>query len=117
MCDRAHHTLQFLTLEGEHLETLTGYGLPANLDTRGDLMVVPELHARVTLLDKKNQVAARLGDDVERVTKNKGLRAKPDQWKDGRFVHPHDACFDNHGNIFVAEWVGTGRVSRLKKVS
>ena len=117
VCDRAHHTLQFLTLEGEHLETLTGYGLPANLDTRGDLMVVPELHARVTLLDKKNQVAARLGDDVERVTKNKGLRAKPDQWKDGRFVHPHDACFDNHGNIFVAEWVGTGRVSRLKKVS
>jgi hypothetical protein len=32
-------------------------------------------------------------------------------------VHPHDACFDNKGNIYVAEWVQTGRVTKLKKVS
>ena len=33
VCDRAHHTLQYLSLEGQHLTTLRGYGLPANIDS------------------------------------------------------------------------------------
>jgi hypothetical protein len=117
VCDRAHHTLQYMTLDGEYLETLTGYGLPANIDTYENLLLVPELHARVTLLDEKNQVVARLGEDVERVTTQKGIRSDETQWKDGKFVHPHDACFDAAGNILVAEWVNSGRVSKLKRLS
>lgn len=35
----------------------------------------------------------------------------------GRFVHPHDACFDADGNIFVAEWVATGRVTKLQRMT
>jgi hypothetical protein len=118
VCDRAHHTLQYLSLEGQHLTTLRGYGLPANIDSYKNLLLVPELHARVTLLNEKNEVVARLGDDVEGVVKKKQVnRGNPKTWIDGKFVHPHDACFDNEGNIFVAEWVATGRVSRLKRVS
>ena len=44
------------------------------------------------------------------------LRTKPKEWLPGKFVHPHDAAFDKDGNIFVVEWVSTGRVSFLKKV-
>ncbi len=33
------------------------------------------------------------------------------------FAFVHDACFDATGNIFVAEWVDTGRISKLRKVS
>ena len=70
------------------------------------------------LLGDENKVIARLGDDVEGVVKKKTVdRSKPETWVKGKFVHPHDACFDNNGNIIVAEWVSTGRVSRLKKVS
>jgi len=117
VCDRAHHTLQCFSMNGEYQETLTGYGLPANLDTWKGLMVVPELHARVSILDEQNRVVARLGDDVERVTRlEKDVRANPDRWIDGKFVHPHDACFDADGNIFVAEWVATGRVSKLRRL-
>lgn len=118
VCDRAHHTLQYLTLDGKYLETLSGFGLPANLDSYKNLLLVPELHARVTLLGDNNEVVARLGDDVEGVVKQKKVnRGKPETWVSGKFVHPHDACFDNDGNIIVAEWVATGRVSRLKKIS
>jgi len=119
VCDRAHHTLQYLTLDGKHLETLTGYGLPANIDTWKDLMIVPELVARVTILDAENRVVARLGDDVERISADAkhAIRNDPNQWQAGRFVHPHDACFDADGNIFVAEWVGSGRVSKLKRLA
>lgn len=117
VCDRAHHTLQTLTMEGKHIQTIAGFGLPANCDTWNDLLLVPELHARVTLLDKENQVVAHLGDDVKRVTSEKGIRADRQKWQPGRFVHPHDACFTPAGDIFVAEWVATGRVSRLKRLS
>ncbi len=118
ICDRAHHTLQVLTMDGEHIRTLDGFGLPANIDTLGDLMLVPELHARVTLLDKDYRPVVRLGADVERVTKTvKDVRGDEAKWLDGKFVHPHDACFGANGDIFVAEWVKTGRVSKLKKLS
>ena len=116
ICDRAHHTLQYLTTDGEYIETLEGYGLPANADTWNNLLLIPELHARVTLLDEKNKVVARLGEDVQRVTSGNNIRGNSKEWIDGKFVHPHDACFDADGNIFVAEWVATGRVSKMKRL-
>ena len=103
-------------MDGKYVETLTGYGLPANAETWKNLMVIPELHARITLLNEKNEVVARLGDDVQRVTTEKGIRNDPSKWINGKFVHPHDACFDRDGSIFVAEWVSTGRITKLKKV-
>ena len=118
VCDRAHHTLQYFNMDGKYLETLKGYGLPANCDTYKNLLLVPELHARVTLLNEKNEIVVQLGEDVERVTKTvKGVRNDPKKWIDGKFVHPHDACFDHDGNILVAEWVATGRVTRLCRLS
>lgn len=118
VCDRGHHTLQYFTMDGKYIKTIEGYGLPANIDSWKNLLLVPELHARVTLLNEKNEVVARLGDDVERVTKKvKGVRNDSKKWRAGKFVHPHDACFDENGNIFVAEWVSTGRVTRLRRLS
>lgn len=119
VCDRANNTLQYFDMDGKYQETLTGYGLPANAETWKNLLVIPELHARITLLDEKNNVVARLGDDVQRVTGKDGgqIRGNAELWKDGKFVHPHDACFGHDGSIFVAEWVATGRVSRLKRLA
>jgi len=114
--DRAKHRLQFFNLAGQYLRTMDGFGMPANVDAYQELLMVPELHARISLLGPNNQVVAHLGADVERVTTGDSIRTKPDQWLDGKFVHPHDACFDHQGNILVAEWVGTGRVSKLTRV-
>ena len=116
ICDRAHHTVQYLTMEGKHIKTQSGYGLPANIDTWKNLMLVPELHARVTILNEKDEVVARLGDDAKRIKSVKGIRNDRKKWLDGRFVHPHDACFGANGDIFVAEWVATGRISKLKRL-
>ena len=93
---------------------------PADIDTRGDLMLVPDLHARITILGKDNQVVAQLGDDPTWLKKvlanNFAMRKQPARWKSGKFIHPHDACFDHDGNIYLAEWVAIGRISVLKKV-
>jgi hypothetical protein len=117
--DRAHNTLQVFSIDGQYLRTIPGFGLPANIDTHGDWMLVPELVARVSILDKQFNPVATLGDDRQRILQDKDssggftIRTKESAWQDGKFVHPHDACFDNEGNIFVAEWVATGRITKL----
>ena len=120
VCDRANKRLQFFDLEGKYLGKLDGFLFPADIDIRGDVMLVPDLHCRITLLDKENKVVAQLGDDEawrkQALDKFK-MRGQRDKWQPGRFIHPHDACFDRDGNIFVAEWVQTGRVTKLRKVS
>jgi hypothetical protein len=121
VADRAHHTLQIFSLEGEYLRTIEGFGLPANIDTHGDLMLVPELVARVSILDKDFKTVATVGDDRTRILEDKesnggfSIRANASTWQDGKFIHPHDACFDVEGNIFVAEWVSTGRITKLTR--
>ncbi len=123
IADRANKRLQWFTLEGKHLKTLDGFILPANVDIRGDVMLVPDLSARLTLLDKDDKVITQLGEDPEwraQVLKD-GMKLRKDVkgegWVSGKFLHPHDACFDPAGNIFVAEWVQSGRITKLRKVS
>ena len=70
---------------------------------------------RVTLLDRQNQVIGHLGDNGPESWKT--LRTGPrENFPAGRFVCPHSATFDRHGNIFVVEWVEVGRVTKLRKV-
>lgn len=120
VADRANARLQYFTLDGRHLGIVNSVSFPAHFDIRGDVLLVPDLHARVTLLDKQNQVITHLGYDPEwtkKVLDGFKMRGQPAQWEDGRFIHPHDACFDRAGNIFVVEWVLGGRVSFLKAVA
>jgi len=121
VADRANARLQWFTLEGKHLKTLNGFILPANVDSYKDTLLVPDLSARITLLDKDDNLI-HLGEDEawrKRVlANNKALRRQPKgkDWRAGRFIHPHDACFDADGNIIVAEWVHTGRITMLRKL-
>jgi hypothetical protein len=99
---------------------MDGYLFPANIDTLGELMLVPDLHARITLLDGQDQVVAQLGEDIawrSQVLDGFKLRNEPTRWQAGKFLHPHDACFDPQGNIFVAEWVATGRITKLRPLA
>lgn len=123
VADRANKRLQWFTMEGKHVKTLDGFILPANVDSLGGVLLVPDLSARITLLDKDDKVIAHLGEDDAwraQVLKD-GMKmrssAKGEEWVSGKFLHPHDACFDPAGNIFVAEWVNTGRITKLRKLT
>lgn len=118
VADRANHRLQRFTLEGKHIDFVDGTTLPCHFSVykNGDV-VIPDLGAKVTLLDRNNQVIGHLGDDSAANTWGQ-LRKEPrDKFAPGKFVCPHGACFDHAGNIFVVEWVEVGRVTKLRRVS
>jgi hypothetical protein len=121
VADRVNGRLQWFSLNGKHLQTRDGFILPANADVYGELLLVPDLSARITLLGRENKVLTQMGEDSDwrkAVLKDAmALRNQPDQWQDGKFLHPHDACFDREGNILVAEWVATGRITRLRRLT
>jgi hypothetical protein len=116
VADRGNKRLQRFTLDGKHIEFVAGTTLPCHFSTHknGDV-VIPDLGAKVTLLDKNNQLITHLGDDSE---SKWGDVRKLDRsaFKPGKFVCPHGASFDRKGNIFVTEWVEVGRVTKLRKV-
>lgn len=116
VADRSNKRLQRFTLDGKHIDFLYGTTAPCYFSfyKNGDL-VIPDLFARVTLMDRNNKIITELGDD----SKSDYMETRKltrDHFTPGKFVCPHGACFDHAGNIYVVEWVEVGRVSRLRKV-
>jgi DNA-binding beta-propeller fold protein YncE len=111
--------LHAFTLDCKHHSYLpTPVRSPRHFDRLGNLVVIPDLDAVVTLVDEKNQVVAQLGDGFTTFAEVRSLRTKSrDQFKPGQFICPHDAAFDpRDGSIYVSEWVDVGRVTKLQKV-
>lgn len=99
------------------LSLLPGLSAPADLDFQDELIVVADLHARVHLLDSNLQLIAQLGLDADwtqQVLNDPTIRQNPARWPAGRFLHPHDACFDREGNLLVTEWLRPGRITLLR---
>ncbi|MBI5864094.1 MAG: hypothetical protein HZB38_06265, partial [Planctomycetes bacterium] len=114
VADRSNRRLQYFSLDGRHLGFVTDeMRSPCHFHERKGVLLVPDLEARVTLLDRENKLIAHLGDGG-----NFALRDKPrEQFVPGKFIAPHSAIFDREGNIFVVEWVELGRVTKLRKLA
>jgi hypothetical protein len=117
VADRSNHRLQYFSMDGKFLEVQKGahVNLPCHFDERGGVLLVPDLGARVSLLNRDNQLIAHLGDDSSSDWRKTRLAAR-EAFQPGKFVSPHAAMFDRDGNIFVVEWVEVGRVTKLRHV-
>jgi hypothetical protein len=62
--DRHNNRLRTLSLDGKHVAFSGGVNLPCHLHERRGVMVVPDLGARVTLIDRDNRVITHLGEDA-----------------------------------------------------
>jgi hypothetical protein len=116
IADRGNSRIQRFTLDGRHIDFVSGTNMPCHFSffKNGDV-VVPDLGARVTLMDRDNRVITHLGDDSSSKWRDTRIQSR-DHFIPGKFVAPHGACFDHEGNIFVVEWVEVGRVTKLRKV-
>src|ERR1041385_1796896 len=110
-CDRANMRVVHLSLEGEFLGVVAkDLLLPAAVAIYGDYAAIGELKGQVTILDKAGKVVLRLGSNTEPGVG--GNQVKPELWRPGVVVSPHGVAFNEHGDLFVAEYSVFGRVHR-----
>jgi DNA-binding beta-propeller fold protein YncE len=88
---------------------------PCGFVTLGDNLYIPELRARLAILDKQDKLVCYLGDN-EKVCDIPGWpNHKPELIEAGKFNSPHGMAVDPAGNIYVAEWIVGGRLTKLIK--
>ena len=115
----ANSRIQYFDLSGRPGPVVKdGVRWPSTFDFLGDTLLMPDLKAVVTLFDKQNRPLVQLGDGRQADGRTyEGIRNQErTAFTPGRFVAPHAACFAPNGDIYVAEWVEVGRVTRLRKL-
>ncbi len=115
IADRGNRRILRYTLDDKPIDTAEGAGQFCHFQQHGDLIVVPDLGSRVHIM-KGNAVVSTFGAPVEgKPNPNRTTQNRAD-FVPGQFVAPHGATFDKEGNIFVAEWVEIGRMTKLRRV-
>ena len=120
VADRENQRIQVFDLEGKPLREVKDVEhdllrRPCHMHPFADELAVADLAGRVTLLDSALGLVAQLGDnpDPAKRARNDVL---PPEWKDGEFISPHCANWDSAGNLYVTDWVSTGRITKLARV-
>jgi len=118
VADRGNRRIVRYTLDDKPIDIVEGTKAPCHFHQQKEMLVVPDLQCRVTLLDKDNKVIEHLGDGDYQGKQNQ-LRVSENRadFEPGKFITPHGAWFDHAGDIFVTEWVEIGRVTKLRKVA
>ena len=116
--DRSNGRLQRFSMDGKHMGFLTdGMRRPCHFDQakNGDLLI-PDLWGVVTIYDRQNKAVAELGDNQKVWEKQGWPNLARETWQPGKFISPHAACWDKHGDMYVVEWIEVGRVTKLRRV-
>jgi hypothetical protein len=125
VADRMNHRIQVFDMEGHYIRTFAENitNTPTVFSIWEDYLIVGELEARILLFDKHDQYCGELGNGRE-YTELKGWpnrlgeNKKPTRANDlvyGKFNSPHGCDTDSKGNIYVAEWLIGGRLTKLER--
>lgn len=118
VADRGNFSIQVFTLDGEHKRFIDNdMDMPCSFYFHDGLMYFPDLHSRVTIFDEQDRLVTHLGED-QQAYKQKGWPNLPKPYfRPGRFSSPHGLCVDSHGDVYVAEWISDGRLTKLKRTN
>lgn len=108
IADRANNRLEVFSLDLEYKRTVGDVRLPCCFYQHDGHLYIPELGARVTVLDAEDKVVARLGD-------GQGVPAAQIEKHPAKFAHPHALTLDSAGNLYILEWLPYGRVRKFAK--
>jgi hypothetical protein len=114
VADRNNHRIQVFTLDGRHKRFMDhNLDLPCSFYFYQDEIYIPDLHSRVTILDANDRLITHLGED-QMAYKQPGWPNLPKTYyRSDKFSSPHGVCVDSQGNVYVAEWISDGRITKL----
>ncbi|MFL5339502.1 MAG: twin-arginine translocation signal domain-containing protein [Gemmataceae bacterium] len=110
IADRHNDRIEVYSLELQYKRTVGDVRTPCCFYEHNGFLFVPELGQRVSVLDPADKVVARLGDGagIKDIGKPEIYSKLPD-----KFAFPHALTLDSKGNLYVLEWVPTGRPRKL----
>ncbi|MDF2959581.1 MAG: hypothetical protein K0S39_1316 [Paenibacillus sp.] len=116
VADRSNNRIQVFTMEGEHLRFITGdMKRPCSFYFHGTDLYFPDLDSRLTVMNGDDEIILHLGDDPE-ANKQQGWPNLPKSYfRPDKFSSPHGVCVDSHGDVYLAEWISDGRITKLIK--
>jgi hypothetical protein len=107
IADRVNNRVEVYSLELDYKRTLPDFRLPCCFYQHDGLLYVPELGARVSILDADDKVLAQLGDGKD--VKAEEIKDHPD-----KFATPHALTVASNGDLYVIEWLPYGRPRKFK---
>jgi peptidylamidoglycolate lyase len=107
IADRTNGRLEVYSLDLEYKRTVPEMKAPCCFYQHDGHLYIPELGARVSIIDAKDQVVARLGDGS--AIKKEEIEAHPEA-----FATPHALTVDSRGDLYVLEWLPNGRPRKFK---
>ncbi len=115
VADRSNHCVQVYGLDGKFKYSF-GHGIvysPCGFTPYGEFLIIPEIHARVAVLDTQKNLVCYLGENVL-IVDEEGWPDLPEKLvQPGRFVSPHSVAVDQEGNLYIVEWMVGGRITKL----
>ena len=119
IADRGNRRVQVYDTEGNYKRSFGADCLtsPCAFAVSGEHLIIPELRARVTILDQADRLVGYLGDN-EAVCDQQGWPNHPAHLIEaGKFNSPHGIAADQAGNLYVVEWIIGGRLTKLERLA
>lgn len=127
VADRSNRRVQVFDLEGKFKRSFGSDFLisPSAFARQGDNLIVGELHARLSVLDRDDRLVCYLGrnDAVcaaagwPNALNERGVPTRTSRIEPGKFNSPHGLAVDGDGSIYVAEWLIGGRTIKLERAA
>ncbi|BBI31623.1 NHL repeat-containing protein [Cohnella abietis] len=117
VADRGNHRIQVFTLEGE-LKRIIDKDMdqPCSFFFFEGKMYIPDLNSRVSIYDQNDRLCAHLGEDQQAYKTEGWPNLAKSYYRADRFSSPHGLCVDSKGNVYVAEWIHDGRLTKLRPI-
>jgi DNA-binding beta-propeller fold protein YncE len=106
VADRENHRIQIFTSQGEFITQWTDFRehkpCTVFIDS-DDIVYIPELHQRMSILNIDGELLARWGRDEP-------------TYEPGQFWAAHTACTDSHGDLYVGEVLEGQRIQKFVRL-
>lgn len=116
VADRGNKRFQIFDLDGNFKRVFGDnfLGCPCGGVVKDNLLYVPELCARLAILDQDDKLITYVGQNEETCNISSWPNHPEGLIQPGKFNSPHHLAVDDKNNLFVVEWIIGGRVTKLE---